>query len=237
MIKFDLKYRRREVIGAFIVFFLLIGGISVFKYASLSAGFEITDDLGGNIFPSAILSVATTDAQVIVPSDSMYLGNPKSCIAVRVKSKTAYSRVRIEVAETPFFSRSVSEFVLNKPRTTYTVYPDIIWNYEALKNEVQAEPVEEVEAEEVPITEEATVEPDTDAVTLTEEIPVSADESVIEEVKIPEETTVTEEIPVSADESVIEEVPAQEASSSMADMSNPNKIMTPDEIAALIANL
>ena len=58
-----------------------------------------------------------------------------------------------------------------------------------------------------------------------------------EEVKIPEETTVTEEIPVSADESVIEEVPAQEASSSMADMSNPNKIMTPDEIAALIANL
>ena len=103
--------------------------------------------------------------------------------------------------------------------------------------EVQAEPVEEVEAEEVPITEEATVEPDTDAVTLTEEIPVSADESVIEEVKIPEETTITEEIPVSADESVIEEVPAQEASSSMADMSNPNKIMTPDEIAALIANL
>ncbi|WP_303010190.1 hypothetical protein [uncultured Bacteroides sp.] len=141
MIKFDLKYRRREVIGAFIVFFLLIGGISVFKYASLSAGFEITDDLGGNIFPSAILSVATTDAQVIVPSDSMYLGNPKSCIAVRVKSKTAYSRVRIEVAETPFFSRSISEFVLNKPRTTYTVYPDIIWNYEALKNNVQAEPV------------------------------------------------------------------------------------------------
>ena len=103
--------------------------------------------------------------------------------------------------------------------------------------EVQAEPVEEVEAEEVPITEEATVEPDTDAVTLTEEIPVSADESVIEEVKIPEETTVTEEIPVSADESVIEEVPAQEAEHSMADMSNPNKIMTPDEIAALIANL
>lgn len=103
--------------------------------------------------------------------------------------------------------------------------------------EVQAEPVEEVEAEEVPITEEATVEPDTDAVTLTEEIPVSADESVIEEVKIPEETTITEEIPVSADESVIEEVPVQEAEPSMADMSNPNKIMTPDEIAALIANL
>ena len=99
MIKFDLKNHRREVVGAIIVLFLLIGGISVFKYTSFNSGFEIVDDLGGNIFPSAILSVATTDAQVITPSDSMYLGNPKSCIAVRVKSRTAYSRVRIEVAD------------------------------------------------------------------------------------------------------------------------------------------
>ena len=141
MIKIDLKRHRKEIIGSVVVLLILLGGMSVFKYTSFNSGFEIVDDLGGNIFPSAILSVATTDAQVIVPSDSTYLGNPKSCIAVRLKSKTAYSRVRIEVAETPFFSRSVSEFVLNKPRTEYTIYPDIIWNYEALKNEVQAEPV------------------------------------------------------------------------------------------------
>ena len=141
MIKIDLKRHRKEIIGSVVVLLILLGGMSVFKYTSFNSGFEIVDDLGGNIFPSAILSVATTDAQVIVPSDSTSLGNPKSCIAVRLKSKTAYSRVRIEVAETPFFSRSVSEFVLNKPRTEYTIYPDIIWNYEALKNEVQAEPV------------------------------------------------------------------------------------------------
>lgn len=102
---------------------------------------EITDDLGGNIFPSSILSVATTDAQIIEPSDSNYIGNPKSCIAVRIRSKKAYSRVRIEVNETPFFSRSVSEFVLEKPRTNYLIYPDIIWNYEALRNNQQAEPI------------------------------------------------------------------------------------------------
>ena len=101
---------------------------------------------------------------------------------------------------------------------------------------MEEESVEEVMPEEIPAMEE-TAEPETDMLTLTEEIPVSPEESVIEEVKIPEETTITEEIPVSADESVIEEVPAQEAEPSMADMSNPNKIMTPDEIAALIANL
>ena len=70
MIKIDLKRYRREVVGGVIVLLLLIGGISVFKYTSFNSGFEIVDDLGGNIFPSAILSVATTDAQVITPSDS-----------------------------------------------------------------------------------------------------------------------------------------------------------------------
>ena len=55
MIKIDLKRRRREVIGAVIVLLLLLGGVSVFKYTSFNTGFEIADDLGGNIFPSAIL--------------------------------------------------------------------------------------------------------------------------------------------------------------------------------------
>mgnify|MGYP006996849903 CR=1 FL=1 len=120
---------------------LVIIGSVWLNTAPFRSGFEITDELGGNIFPSSILSVATTDAQVIVPVDSMYVGNPKSCIAVRVRSRNAYSRVRVEVAETPFFSRSVSEFVLAKPRTEYIIYPDIIWNYEALKNNNQAEPI------------------------------------------------------------------------------------------------
>lgn len=145
---------KRELMIATVVILLLAGGISVFRYASFNSGFEIVDDLGGNIFPSAILSVATTDAQVIVPSDSLYVGNPKSCIAVRVRSQKAFSRVRIEVAETPFFSRSVSEFILNKPHTDYTVYPDIIWNYEALRNNAQAEPISvavEVEMNKKPL--------------------------------------------------------------------------------------
>ena len=116
MIKIDLKRHKREVIGAVIVLLLLLGGVSVFKYTSFNTGFEIADDLGGNIFPSAILSVATTDAQVIIPSDSTYLGNPKSCIAIRLKSKTAYSRVRIGPRHASvFLSGHPGEF-LNLPK-------------------------------------------------------------------------------------------------------------------------
>lgn len=141
MIKFNIRERKREILWGIVALVFIIIGISVFKFSSFRSGFEITDELGGNIFPSAILSVATTDAQVIQPSDSVYVGNPKSCIAIKVRSRSAYSRVRIDVAETPFFSHSVSEFVLERPRTDYTIYPDIIWNYEALKNNTQAEPI------------------------------------------------------------------------------------------------
>lgn len=142
MNKIHFARRRRALLwsigGGVILLFIIIVASRVFTSRS---GFEITDDLGGNIFPSAILSVATTDAQVIEPADSVYVGNPKSCIAIRLRSHTPYSRVRIDVAETPFFSHSVSEFVLPEARTEYTIYPDIIWNYEALKNNNQAEPI------------------------------------------------------------------------------------------------
>ena len=132
------KWRLPALIALLVV---VVAGSFWLNTAPFRSGFEIADELGGNIFPSSILSVATTDAQVIVPADSLYVGNSKSCISIRIRSGKAYSRVRIEVTETPFFSRSVSEFVLAKPRTEYTIYPDIIWNYEALKNNNQAEPV------------------------------------------------------------------------------------------------
>ena len=78
MIKIDFKQRKREVLWTVVALFFIAIGVSVFKFSSATYGFEITDELGGNIFPSAILSVATTDAQVIQPADSIYLGNPKS---------------------------------------------------------------------------------------------------------------------------------------------------------------
>ena len=67
MIKIDLKRHRKEIIGSVVVLLILLGGMSVFKYTSFNSGFEIVDDLGEYI-SSAILSVATTDVQVIVPS-------------------------------------------------------------------------------------------------------------------------------------------------------------------------
>lgn len=124
-----------------VVVILLVTGIYIYRYEPFRSGFEISDELGGNIFPVTILSTATTDANLILPADTNYLGNPKSCIAVRVKSAYANSKLRIEVDETPFFSRSVSEFILPESGKEYLVFPDIVWNYNALRENEQAVPV------------------------------------------------------------------------------------------------
>ncbi len=126
---------------ALLTLIILGSTLYIYRYEPFSARVEVTDELGGNIFPVTILSTATTEANLIVPADSNYLGNPKSCIAVKVKSTHANSRLRLEVAETPFFSYSVSEFILPKADREYWVFPDIVWNYKALLENEQAMPV------------------------------------------------------------------------------------------------
>lgn len=120
---------------------LICGILYVCRNLLWERGFEITDELGGNIFPSVILSTAATNAEIMVPADSPYVGKPLSGIALRVTPVRSNSRVRISLKESPFFSESISEFVLEKAGTEYTIYPEIVWNYEALKNNVQSTPL------------------------------------------------------------------------------------------------
>lgn len=129
---------------------MLVGGITyVVMKRPFADDYELVDQLGGNLFPSAILSVATTNTQVIPPMSGEYVGNPKSCVAIKLKSGRANTVVRIELAETPFYARSVSTFVLPKERTEYIIYPDILWRYNALRDNEQAEPISVVANVEV----------------------------------------------------------------------------------------
>ena len=121
---------------------LLVGvGVGIYRCQNDAPPFDITDQLGGNIFPSAILSTATTDTLLIQPTSAHYVGNPKSPFAIVVHNQRADSRVRVELAATPFFQQSVSEFVLPKANTDYTIYPEVLWDYEKLRKIGQAQPV------------------------------------------------------------------------------------------------
>ena len=97
---------------ALLTLIILGSTLYIYRYEPFSARVEVTDELGGNIFPVTILSTATTEANLIVPADSNYLGNPKSCIAVKVKSTHAYSKLHI-LCNNRLLNYDIT-FVLNK---------------------------------------------------------------------------------------------------------------------------
>lgn len=154
MTTLEIKTQRRKLLwritAVVLSLTMLVGGITyVVMKRPFADDYELVDQLGGNLFPSAILSVATTNTQVIPPMSGEYVGNPKSCVAIKLKSGRANTVVRIELAETPFYARSVSTFVLPKEHTEYIIYPDILWRYNALRDNEQAEPISVVANVEV----------------------------------------------------------------------------------------
>lgn len=144
MIKVLITIRLREVLVFTVAMLLVAGGYGLYRHTYGNTDFEITDELSGYLFPSMILSTATTDESFVQPADTPYVGNPKSCIGIRLRSRTRNSRVHIELSRTPFFDSSISEFVLPRAHTVYTIYPDVAWNYEALRSLTQAEPMDVV---------------------------------------------------------------------------------------------
>lgn len=154
MTTLEIRIQRRKLLwritAVVLSLTMLVGGITyVVMKRPFADDYELVDQLGGNLFPSAILSVATTNTQVIPPMSGEYVGNPKSCVAIKLKSGHANTVVRIELAETPFYARSVSTFVLPKEHTEYIIYPDILWRYNALRDNEQAEPISVVANVEV----------------------------------------------------------------------------------------
>lgn len=154
MTALEIRIQRRKLLwritAVVLSLTMLVGGITyVVMKRPFADDYELVDQLGGNLFPSAILSVATTNTQVIPPMSGEYVGNPKSCVAIKLKSGHANTVVRIELAETPFYARSVSTFVLPKERTEYIIYPDILWRYNDLRDNEQAEPISVVANVEV----------------------------------------------------------------------------------------
>ena len=141
----DIRKRRRFALRVSAVVLSLTLVVSAVTYLTIrspfSNDFEIVDQLGGNLFPSAILSVATTDAQIIQPMPGKCLGNAKACIAIKYYNRRQGTVLRIELGETPFYARSVSTFVLPEENTEYIIYPDILWRYNALRGNEQAEPI------------------------------------------------------------------------------------------------
>lgn len=101
----------------------------------------ISDNLDNNIFPSLVISTATTDTTIVMPTDSSWIGNPKSPFNLTIHSPKLPVTIKITIGETKFSYESISEYKLSKPDISYTIYPEINWKYDELKQNTQPTPV------------------------------------------------------------------------------------------------
>ncbi|MDO4722985.1 hypothetical protein [Porphyromonas circumdentaria] len=141
MIRVYVALNKRDVFILLAFLLLIFIGYLFFRSQKTSGDFEITDELGGNLFPSSIISLATTDELIITPSHTPYVGNPKVGISIKMEARRNNAQIRIEIAETPFSYHSVSEFVLPQKGLTYTIYPEIVWKYDVLRGTQQPTPM------------------------------------------------------------------------------------------------
>ncbi len=135
------KVSVKKVMLALLV--LLLAGVAYFAYRDIYGkdGVSVSDNLDSNIFPALLLSTATTDAVLVEPVDSSWIGNPKAPFNVTLLSPKLPSTVRLTVGETKFTYESVSEYKLAKPNAAYTIYPEINWKYDELKGNTQPTPI------------------------------------------------------------------------------------------------
>lgn len=129
----------------FIIIILIIiaalAGLYIYKYEPFKKTVQINDNLDNNIFPSLVISTATTDTIIVPPSESVWIGNPKSVLNIAVDTHNAPVTAKITIRETKYSYESVSEYKLNNQNTTYNIYPEINWKYEELKNNSQPTPI------------------------------------------------------------------------------------------------
>jgi hypothetical protein len=82
------------------------------------------------LFPSVLVS--TTSFCTYVPEDEKQEGDRKGVISVRVRSPAPNTRVRVTIAETPYFAESSVEVALPKANENYLVAPTIRYDHEKL---------------------------------------------------------------------------------------------------------
>lgn len=97
-------------------------------------------DWGQQIFPSFLLSIATTDSQQF-SAGTDYLGDPKSVIGLFIKSPESNTQVTVKIEATRFSSAFSETYALPKANQQYAIFPKVLWHYELLRQNRQSLPL------------------------------------------------------------------------------------------------
>lgn len=97
-------------------------------------------DWGQQIFPSFLLSIATTDPQQF-SAGADYLGDPKSVIGLFIKSPESNTQVTVKIEATRFTSAFSETYALPKANQQYAILPKVLWHYDLLRQNRQSLPL------------------------------------------------------------------------------------------------
>lgn len=198
----------------------------------------------------AINTIATTQPQNIPQQMSQNISQVEiskvdQAIPIKIEGDTEL-KFEEPVIEEPVIEEPIAE----EPLMEEPIAEEPLMEEPIAEESLMEEPITEEPLMEEPIIEEPIVEEPIMEEAPAEEVPPTPDLSDPNKVMTPEEIAaliantgaeepvveepVTEE--AIAEEPIMEEAPVEEAPP-MPDLSDPNKVMTPDEIAALIANM
>lgn len=98
-------------------------------------------EMGEELFPSYILAIAGR-SQVTNDERNGYYGDPEGLLGVRLNNPRAFSRVEVRVAATPLNEATVYSVVLPQASKWYEVFPQVRWNYGALRQHTRNTPLD-----------------------------------------------------------------------------------------------
>ena len=136
--------KKRIILIILLSIVLLIGGYLFIRHYDkiFKPKWEIVDELDGNIFPSIVVSLASTNHLIIEPVSPEALGNRKSTFAIKIENPAENSKVRIQLNRSNFYNSTTTEFELKKKGKTYYLYPNIVWRYDNLLTNEQPIPLD-----------------------------------------------------------------------------------------------
>jgi antitoxin component YwqK of YwqJK toxin-antitoxin module len=110
---------------------------------TIATGWKPLIDWQNQLFPSYIISTATTKIPKSILNDANYIGDPVSVLGIKVVSPSDNAIVKIEIkdAENRYFQNVSQEFTLPTKGVTYVVYPRVLWKYDLLRKQNTSTPI------------------------------------------------------------------------------------------------
>lgn len=126
VVGFSLGGREHRIMKTVVILFLLVKKVSIFGCASFGSNFRVISSLKKGVFPSTVLSMTAASTRMVAPSSSVCLKGPGSYVTIQIGSEATCDHIHVRITRAPFFSHSISRFILGGPQARCAVCPSVV---------------------------------------------------------------------------------------------------------------